>query len=148
MRLYLKKTLTGFDLNDEHSQQAHRKFKLGEVYRADVVKPRSYKHLCLAMSLLNLTYDHLPERYEGRWPTFDAFRYAVAEAAGHIDQYISLDGEIKRQARSVSYDAIPDDVKFGSVMAAMMTVCANILEMTEPDLASEVARYADAHYGR
>jgi hypothetical protein len=146
-RIFLKKTLTGFAPADGASEILHHKYKLHEVYRADIVKPRSYHHHKLCMALLSLTYENLPEKYAKCYASFDQFRYAVAEEAGHAESYVSLHGEIKTRARSISYDEIPDDVEFGQVMAAMMTVCARILEMEAPLLADEVARYADAHYG-
>lgn len=146
-RMFLKRTLSGFVAADEASMELCRKFKQGEVYRADVVKPRSYQHHKLCLALLNLTYDNLPEKYVRSYASFDQFRYAVAEEAGHCESYVSLQGEIKTMPKSISYDAIPDDIEFGRVMAAMMTVCARILDISEPMLAIEVSRYADAHYG-
>jgi hypothetical protein len=146
-RIYLKRTLMGFLPADEASLELCRKFKQGEVYRADVVKPRSYQHHKLCFALLNLTYENLPERFARSYASFDQFRYAVAEEAGHVESYVSLDGEIKTIPQSISYDAIPDDVEFGKVMAAMMTVCARILQVSAPDLEMEVAKYADEHYG-
>ena len=75
-RLYLKKTLRGFEPADEPSLEAWKKFKQGEVYRADVVKPRSYQHHKLCFALLNLTYVN-----QERWSNFESFRKAVAIAA-------------------------------------------------------------------
>lgn len=147
-RLSLKKTLSGFAPADEPSREVWRRYKLNEIYRGDLVKPRSYPHHKLCMALLNLTYDNLPEKFDGLWPTFDAFRYAIAEEAGHVEQYVTLEGEVRTHAKSISYDAIPDDVEFGRVMAGMMTVCAKLLDMAESELAGEVSRYADEHYGR
>lgn len=146
--IYLKRTLAGFIPADEESLQLCRKYKQGEVYRADVVKPRSYKHHKLCLALLNLTYETLPEKYAQTYPTFEMFRYAVAEESGHVEAYVNLKGEIKTFPKSISYDAIPDDIEFGKVMAAMMTICARILHVTEPHLEEEVAKYADEHYGR
>lgn len=142
MKIYLKRTLTGFVPADEASADATRKYKVGEVYRADVVKPRSYQHHKLCMALLNLTYEN-QERYQ----SFDVFRKAVAFAAGHVNEYPSIDGEIICEAGSLSYDAL-DEVQFTAVMTAMMTVCAHILnDMDEAELAAQVAIYADQHYG-
>jgi hypothetical protein len=146
-RIYLKRTLSGFVAADEASLEVCRKFKQGECYRADVVKPRNYNHHKLAFALLNLTYDNLPDKYAKSYASFDQFRYAVAEESGHVESYVTLQGEIRTMPGSISYDAIPDDVEFGRVMAAMMTVCARILDIAEPMLAIEVSRYADAHYG-
>jgi Protein of unknown function (DUF1367) len=145
-RLHLRRTLSGFVPSDEESQELARKFKVGDVYRADVIKPRSYKHHKLFFSLITLTYQNLPEKFEGQWPTMDAFRYAVAEAAGYKEEYTSVDGEVRVRAKSISYAALPDQVEFQRVFGAMMTVCARILDMGEPELAAEVSRYCDASY--
>src|SRR5690242_7535611 len=99
-RIYLKRTLMGFLPADEASLELCRKFKQGEVYRADMVKPRSYQHHKLCFALLNLTYENLPEKYARSYASFDQFRYAVAEEAGHVESYVSLDGEIKTLPRS------------------------------------------------
>lgn len=141
-RLYLKRTLSGFAPADEPSADIARKFKVGEIYRADIIKPRSYAHHKLAFALLNLTFSN-----QERYGNFDDFRKAVAMAAGHSREYVGIDGEIWREAGSLSYDAL-DEVEFTRVMAAMMTICAQILDVTEPELAGEVSRYADEHYGR
>lgn len=147
-RIYLQRTQSGFVPADEPSLEIARKYKIGEVYRADVAKPRSYQHHKLCMALLNLTFEHLPERYAMCYPTFDTFRYAVAKESGHCEAFVDLQGEITSVPKSISYDAIPDDVEFGKIMAAMMTICANILQVEQPLLEQEVARYADQHYGR
>ncbi len=147
-QMFLRRTSFGFVAADELSLELAKKFKQGEVYRADVVKPRSYKFHKLCFALLNLTYDKLPEKYACSYASFDQFRYAVAEECGHCESYVSLQGEIRTLPKSLSYEAIPDDIEFGRVMAAMMTICARILQISEPLLAMEVSRYADAHYGR
>jgi hypothetical protein len=141
-RLYLKKTLTGFAPADEESRLLGRKFKRDEIYRADVVKPRSYQHHKLCMALLNLTYQN-----QERYTNFEIFRKAVALAAGHCEVIPTIDGELLTIPGSLSYDAL-DEVEFTQVMAAMMTVCCGILGMNAPELEAEVSKYADENYGR
>ena len=154
MRLWLNKSETGFLPADDASRLAYRKFKTGDTYRADVVKPRSYRHHKLCMALLNVTFAN-----QERYTSFEMFRKAVAIAAGHVDELITLDGEVLLQPRSISYGEL-DEVEFGEVMAAMMTVCAQILGMLQEGmdddekrrqlaiLSAEVQAYADDHYGR
>jgi len=140
--MYLKKTLSGFVPADEPSQEIARKYKLNEIYRADVVRPRSYRHHCLILALLSLTYEN-----QERYTNFEVFRKAVAFAAGHVNEYPSIDGEIIREAASISYDAL-DEVQFTAVSAAMMTVCAHLLgDMGIHELEAEVSRYCDEKYG-
>lgn len=141
-RLYLKRTLRGFEAADEPSQESMRKYKIGEIYRGDIVKPRSYQHHKLCMALLNLTYAN-----QERYTNFEHFRKAVAIEAGHVEELIRLDGEVLLMPGSLSYDAL-DEIEFTRVFGAMMTVCAGILRMSQPELEAEVSKYADEHYGQ
>jgi len=146
-KVFLRRTLTGFAPADADAEEAMKGYKVGGIYRAEVVKPRSYQHHKLIMALLTLTYRNLPEKYESRWPSFDHFRKAVAVEAGHCEELVSSSGEIYRIPGSLSFDSL-DEIQFTRVSAAMMTVCATILDMSEPELAGEVSRYADDRYGR
>jgi hypothetical protein len=140
--LYLRKTLSGFVPNDEASAELWRRYKQGGVYRADVVKPRSYQHHKLAFALLNLTFDN-----QDRYTDFETFRKAVALAAGHVEELVTLEGEIVRLPASLSFDSL-DEIEFTRVFGAMMTVCANLLhDMGRDELAAEVSVYANEHYG-
>jgi len=141
-RLYLKKTSRGFEPADEPSMELWRKYKVGETYRADVVKPRSYQHHKLCFALLNLTYAN-----QERWTDFESFRKAIAIAAGHTEELVTVHGEIIRLPKSLSYDAL-DEVEFTQVFSAMMNVCAEILGLTAPELEPEVSRYCNENYGR
>lgn len=141
-RLYLRKSLTGFVPADEETRELGRKYKLGEIYRADVVKPRSYQHHKLCMALLNLTFLN-QEKYDN----FEMFRKAIALAAGHCEVITTIDGEVLTIPGSLSYDAL-DEVEFTKVFTAMMTVCCGILGVTAPILEAEVSKYADNNYGR
>jgi hypothetical protein len=147
-RMYLKRTLSGFIPADEPSQAVMKKYPVGGVFKADVVKPRSYKFHKLCMALLNLTFENLPLKYAQSYPVFEMFRKAVALESGHSEAFVTLQGEIITVPKSISYDAIPDDVEFGQVMASMMTVCAGILQVSAPELEAEVSKYSDEHYGR
>ncbi len=142
-RLYLKRTLTGFAPTDEASLEIARKYKLGEIYRADIVKPRSYRHHCLCMALLSLTFQN-----QERYTNFEHFRKAVARKAGHVREYVDLDGVIQEEADSLSYDRL-DEIEFTQVFGAMMSVCCEILQGIGADeLEAEVSKYADEHYGQ
>jgi hypothetical protein len=119
-----------------------RKHKFGCIYRAEVVKPRSYAHHKLIMALLNLTYEN-QEMYDD----FTMFRKAVAVAAGHVDELITVDGEILKLPRSINYDTL-DEIEFTKVAGAMMTVCCRLLKgIGRDELEAEISRYADEHYG-
>jgi hypothetical protein len=140
--LYLKRTLSGFIAADEPSAELARKYKVGEIYKSVITKPRSYQHHKLIFSLLALTFKN-----QERYSNFNDFRKAVTIAAGQTHEIVLIDGEIIREALSLSFDNL-DEVEFTKVAGAMMTVCAHLLhDMDIDDLAAEVAIYADQNYG-
>jgi hypothetical protein len=141
---FVRKTLNGWAPTDDQSQAIHKRQKVGQVYRADIVQPRNYRHHCLFMSLLDLTFQN-----QERYTEPKMFRRAVALEAGHVDTFVTLDGELHMIPLSYSYDDIPDEQDFAKAFGAAMTVCARILKMQDLDeLEAEVSRYADEHYGR
>lgn len=143
-RLYLKRTLSGFEPSDAPSRETWKKFKLGDTYRSDVVKPRNYRFHCLCFALLNLTFEN-QEQFSPE--EFNLFRKMVAIEAGHYEEVTSRDGEIWKQAKSLSYDEL-DDVEFEALFPKMMNVCASILhDMDVGELKLEVEKYATEQYG-
>ena len=141
-RLYLRKTELGFVPADENSQELSKKFKIGDVYRSDIVKPRSYKHHCLCMALLTITFEN-----QEKYTNFDIFRKAVAIEAGHVNEIIKLDGEVVFEPASISYDTL-DEVEFTAVFKKMMDVCCVILnDIGAIELYREVQQYASEHFG-
>lgn len=144
MKGFIRKTLTGWVPSDDQAQAIHKRQKPGGVYRADIVQPRNYRHHCMFMSLMELTFQN-QETYTDDW----AFRTAVALEAGHVKQFVNLDGEVCFVPLRYSYDDIPDEQDFSKAFGAAMTVCARILKMQDLDeLEAEVSKYADEHYGR
>lgn len=143
MKGFVKKTLTGWTPSDDSAVAMHRKQKLGYAYKAEITMPRNYRHHCLFMSLMELTFQNQSVYEDDR-----AFRTAVALEAGHCWQYVTLQGEIAFVPMRYSYDDIPDEQDFGVEFGKAMTVCAKILRMNDlKELEAEVSRYADSHYG-
>lgn len=144
MKGFVRRTLSGWEPADEQAQLMHKRHKVGQVYRAEIVQPRNYEHHKLFMALLDLTFQN-QDRYDDSW----AFRTAVALEAGHVKQFITLNGEIQLIPLRYSYDDIPDEGDFTVEFGKAMTVCARLLhDMDLAELEAEVGRYADEHYGR
>lgn len=143
MKIHLRRTLSGWSPADAEAESSCKRFTVGTIVRADLVKPRSYAHHKMIFALLDLTYRNLPERYSAIWPTARAFRRGLAEAIGHTEEYVTRDGEIRVIPLSLSYDDIPDEAEFGEKAALMMAVCCELLGVKQPELAAEVSKYAD-----
>jgi hypothetical protein len=66
----------------------------------------------------------------------------VQIAAGHVDELITLDGELLLLPRSIDYSTL-DEIEFGKVFGETMTVCAKILgDLSLFELEQEVLRHA------
>lgn len=143
MKGYIRKTLTGWAPADEKAQAIHKREKLNQLYQADIVLPRNYERHCLFMVLLNEVTFPNQERYVDA----QKFRRAVALAAGHSEEMMTLEGEILSVPLSYDYEHCPDEGEFIEKFGAAMTICAAILSHTAPELEQEVARYANEQYG-
>lgn len=137
MDIYLTRTLAGAIPADEEAKQAFRRWKIGETLKCSVKKPRCYKNHKRYFALLNLTFEN-----QDKYTSFEHFRKAVQIAAGHVDELITLEGEVVLIPKSIAYDAL-DEMEFGKVFAETMAVCARLLgDLDLSELQNEVARYA------
>ena len=137
MDIFLTRTLNGLVASDEEAKQAIKRWKMGETLKCSVRKPRCYTNHKRYFGLLTLTYDN-----QERYTNFEHFRKAVQIEAGHVEQLITLQGEVVFMPKSIAYDAL-DEMEFGKVFGETMAVCARLLgNMELHELANEVERYA------
>jgi hypothetical protein len=137
MDIFLTRTLAGLVPADEAAKQAVKRWKMGETLKCSVRKPRCYKNHKHYFALLNLTFEN-----QERYTSFEHFRKAVQIAAGHVDELITLDGEVVLLPKSIAYDAL-DEMEFCKVFGETMAVCAKMLgDLDLDELRIEVERYA------
>lgn len=143
--IFLRRTLQGFAPADEDALETTRKYKVGTIYRAKVVKPRNYEHHKKVMALLSLTYHNLPEQHQHRWKSFNDFRYGVAIDAGHCVEIQTPSGEIFKRSKSIDYSEL-DEAEFSDTMPRFMAVCAELIGVSNEELEQELSEYA-GQYG-
>lgn len=137
MDIFLTRSISGLVPADEEAKQAVKRWKLGETLKCSVKKPRSYTNHKRYFALLTLTFEN-----QDRYLSFEHFRKAVQIAAGHVDELITLEGEVTFIPKSIAYDSL-DEMEFSKVFGETMTVCAKILGNLElRELENEVSRYA------
>ena len=142
-KLHLKRSLSGFVPADAESEATAKRFKQGEIYRATISKPRSYRHHCLFMSLLELCFQN-----QDTYTDAQMFRRAIALEAGHVRIVIDLHGESHIIPLAYSYDEIPDEDDFTVAFGKAMAVCQRLMHnIGASELEGEVSKYAAAHYG-
>jgi hypothetical protein len=141
-KVALTRTMSGWIPANNEAAELSRKYKVGDTYVADIKRSRNYKHHCLFMCLLELTYENLPLQLAKQWPTDRAFRRAVALEAGHCEEFVSSHGEIIRYPLAYSYDELPDEDAFTVEFGKAMAVCARMIGTSNDALAAEISRYA------
>ena len=105
--LYLRRTLTGFAADDEASADAMRGYKVGDVYRANVVKPRNIKNHRRYWALINLVYQNTDA-----YKSADQLHQHLKILAGHCSPVVSkATGETWWIPESISFGSM-DEIQF------------------------------------
>jgi len=136
--IYLTRTLSGLAPADEEAKQAIRRWKIGETLRCVITKPRCYTNHKKFFALLHLVFEN-----QERYTDFVIFRKVVEIAAGHVDEFITLDGEVHYEVKSIDYSSL-DEFEFDDLFGRCMRVCVeHFLQGIEVDqLRIEVERHA------
>lgn len=127
-----------FAATDDEGLAMFRKLKPGEEVWCEIKKARNPKHHRQYFALLHLVFDN-QEKYRH----FEHFRKAVQVAAGHVDELITLEGEVLLIPKSVDYASL-DEIEFSKVFSETMAVCVDhFLKGVDLNyLRDEVSRYA------
>lgn len=121
--VYLRRTLSGFVPDDEASAAIVKGYRLNEVYRANVVKPRSLKNHRRWWALCSLIYQN-SDQYKSAEQVHDHLKIL----AGHCTQIVSkTTGEVYLVADSIAFGRL-DEAQFQDVFGrAIKAVAEHIL---------------------
>jgi hypothetical protein len=109
-KLNLRRTLAGFAAADEESADAIKRYPLGGVFRADVVKPRDHKNNNRWWKLCELVRDNT-EGYASKEQVSDHIKILC----GHTTTVGSkATGELYHLPNSISFSAL-DEIEFYTV---------------------------------
>lgn len=136
-KINLVKTLGGLAGSTEQDRELLKAWRLGDVLRAEVRKPRNGQFHRKYFALLHLAFDN-----QERWERFDHFRTAVQIAAGHCETVIGFDGSVNYQPRSISFGSI-DQMEFerlyGEVKQVLMNEIFTGISEAEVDMQLHIA---------
>jgi|HubBroStandDraft_1064217.scaffolds.fasta_scaffold21533_5 hypothetical protein len=108
--LFLRRSLSGFRPDDEESESALANMPVGELYRAEITKPRNPINHRRFFALLGLVYKNT----DGRYKSLDVLREIVTIGVGHCDtSVIKVNGETftHHTARSIAWSKM-DETEF------------------------------------
>lgn len=103
-KLTLRRTLNGWAPADADSQEAAKRFTVGECYRASIVRPRSLKSLARYWVLVDIIY-HNTDQFGSKDEVHDYLKLR----AGHCSLIASKStGEIFKVPKSIDFDSLEE----------------------------------------
>lgn len=132
-KLLLRRTLNGFAPADEMSVETAKRYKIGETYRAEVVKPRSRKTLGRYWVLCQMVLDNT-EMFRSKEQVSD---YLKIRTGHSITITAKSTGEIFHVANSIDFDTL-DEAEFA---ALWQRVCDVVVEDILPGISHSEIEY-------
>jgi uncharacterized protein DUF1367 len=115
--IYLRRVPHGFVPDTEDDFEACKPFKLGEVVKADIKRPRNLRFLRKYFALLRVAYQLWEETgvratYKGEEvrPSFKRFRKDVICLAGYGEPVVNVRGEVRFEADSIAFGNMEEEV--------------------------------------
>ena len=105
-KINLRKTISGFEPDQDYDKKLVSKLKIGEIYQAEIKKPRNILFHRKFFALLNLGFDN-----QDRYDVFEHFRKEVTMRCGHYDEHVTVTGQIFYFPKSISFASI-DEIEF------------------------------------
>lgn len=138
MKILLRKRLDGaLYPMDEEAESALKRLKAGKDCWCEIKVARDPVQHRRYFGLLTLTFEN-----QERYTNIEHFRKAVQIKAGHVEELITLDGEVLLMPKSIAWGSL-DQLEFDMLFGQVMRVCADILGMEGlHELEQEVARWA------
>ena len=140
--VYLRRTATGLAADDDAAREALRRIKLGDVVRAEIVRPRSVRYHRRFFGMLSTVW-----RACGDWPDVEALLRELKFRAGLVDEQRVVDrqsGEIiatLQIPRSIAFHAMDDDEFRAFVERCIRVICDEMVPgLDDAVLRDEVLR--------
>jgi uncharacterized protein DUF1367 len=126
--VYLRRWQHGFIPDTAEDWETCKRFKLGEVVKAEVVHPRNLKFHRKFFALIQVGFDLWEEvgvraQYKGEEvrPNIERFRKDVTILAGHAKPVVNLRGEVRMEADSIAFGKM-DEETFEKLFSATIDV--------------------------
>ena len=126
--VYLIRTIHGLAANDDTARDYLRRVKLGDVVKAEIVRPRSVKYHRRFFGMLNTVWQAC-----GDWHTVDELLTELKFRAGLVDRQKVIDrttGEVLAEIikpQSISFAAMSDDEFRAFVDRCIKIICEEMV---------------------
>ena len=93
---------------DDFAIESLNGFKTGEVYEIEIKKPRNPAHHRKVFAFLQFCFHHWKgdNEFQNESKQFDVFRNHLTVLAGFYDSFYNIKGEVRVEAKSLSYGSM------------------------------------------
>jgi hypothetical protein len=136
MDIYLvKRSDNSFIAANDSDYDNVLKIKSGETYKYIVTKPRNIKHHRKLFALFNLVYEN-----QEQFKHLEDLRNELTKEAGYFEEYITLQGELIRKAKSISFSNM-DQFEFDNLYSKIKDVVCIHFKITSQQIEDEIHQY-------
>lgn len=135
------KHISGFFVPvDDNEQEKANKFKSNEQYQVEIKLTRNPAFHRKTFAFFKFCFDHWisDKPFMDENGQFDVFRKNLTVLAGFYDQYYTIKGEVRIEAKSLSYGSMKQDVfeqhYYALIQAAMKHIFVKADKETEEQL--------------
>ncbi|WP_202803563.1 DUF1367 family protein [Gayadomonas joobiniege] len=140
MEGYFLRVPQGLVPENDETAEAIKKLKVGNVIKVEFKQPRNYEFHKRFFALLKIGFDHWepPESLYKGLPVqknFERFRKDVTISAGYYEPVANIRGEVRAEAKSISFARMTQD-EFEKLYNAAANVLLQkvLINYTRPDL--------------
>jgi len=96
---------------DDYDVEKLNKFKTGDVYEVEIKLKRNQKFHKKVFSFLNFCFAHWKgdNEFQDEAKQFDVFRANLTVLAGFYDSFYNIKGEVRVEAKSLSYGSMSQE---------------------------------------
>jgi len=140
--VYLRRSALGLVADDDDARNALRKLKLGDVVRAEIVKPRSVRYHRRFFGMLNTVWQAC-----GDWKSVDELLVELKFRTGLVDRQKVIDRQTGEELaeiitpQSIAFHAMSEDDFREFVERAIRVICDEMVPgLDDSVLREEVLR--------
>lgn len=115
--IYCRKDLAGRLVPDDpESEEAVKRFKVGDPVKLVASKPRKYEYHKKFFALLNLVFEN-----QDKYDSIEALRKELVMRAGWFEEHHHVTGKISYSAKSISFASM-DQIEFERLFSRVIDV--------------------------
>ena len=111
------------------------KYKTNEMYEVDIKLSRNPAFLRKAFAFFNFCFEHWTAEGEyehmNNKAQFEVFRSHLTVLAGYYDQYVGIHGDIRVEAKSLSFSSMTEEEFSDCYSALINAACKHIFHSTD-----------------